>query len=72
MCSAEFFFAGPVDQLRSHMHNNVHDWVGGQMDVIPSAVNKFNFHHCNVLDRISGELDEELSEEGHRLSTICS
>ena len=36
-----------------HMHNNVHDWVGGQMDDVPSAVNDpiFNLHHCNV-DRI--------------------
>ena len=35
------------------MHNNVHDWVGGQMDVVPAAVNDpiFNMHHCNV-DRI--------------------
>ena len=38
---------------RSHMHNDVHDWVGGQMDVVPAAVNDpiFNLHHCNV-DRI--------------------
>lgn len=35
------------------MHNNVHDWVGGHMDVVPAAVNDpiFNLHHCNV-DRI--------------------
>ena len=35
------------------MHNNVHDWMGGQMDVPPAAVNDpmFNLHHCNV-DRI--------------------
>ena len=35
------------------MHNNVHDWVGGQMDVVPAAANDpmFNMHHCNI-DRI--------------------
>ncbi len=35
------------------MHNNVHNWIGGQMDIIPAAVNDpiFNLHHCNV-DRI--------------------
>ena len=44
---------GPWDTNIDHMHNNVHDWVGGQMDVPPSAINDpiFNFHHCNV-DRI--------------------
>ena len=37
----------------SHMHNVVHLWVGGQMSVVPSAVNDpiFNLHHCNV-DRV--------------------
>ena len=36
-----------------HMHNDVHVWVGGQMDDVPAAVNDpiFNLHHCNV-DRI--------------------
>ncbi|CAI8048175.1 Tyrosinase [Geodia barretti] len=36
-----------------HMHNVVHDWVGGQMDDVPAAVNDpvFNLHHSNV-DRI--------------------
>ena len=48
---------GPRDTRQSvdadHMHNNVHDWVGGQMDDVPAAVNDpvFNLHHCNV-DRI--------------------
>ena len=49
---------GPPDtrknsKLIDHMHNNVHDWMGGQMDVVPAAVNDpmFNMHHCNV-DRI--------------------
>ena len=42
----------PAIPFGDHMHNNVHDWVGGQMDV-PAAVNNpiFNLHHCNV-DRI--------------------
>ena len=47
---------GPQDTQsmhKDHMHNNVHDWMGGQMDVPPTAVNDpmFNMHHCNV-DRI--------------------
>lgn len=44
---------GPRDFENDHMHNNVHDWVGGQMDDVPAAVNDpiFNLHHCNV-DRI--------------------
>ena len=44
---------GPQYKLKHHMHNNVHDWMGGQMDVVPAAVNDpmFNMHHCNV-DRI--------------------
>ena len=44
---------GPHDDCLSHMHNNIHDWVGGQMDDVPAAVNDpvFNLHHCNV-DRI--------------------
>ena len=52
ICSA-VTCVGPQDLLNDHMHNNVHDWVGGQMDVIPTAVNDpvFNLHHCNV-DRI--------------------
>ena len=41
------------DTQNDHMHNVVHDWVGGQMDYVPAAVNDpvFNLHHCNV-DRI--------------------
>lgn len=46
---------GPDDDISrfSHMHNNVHDWVGGQMTVTPAAVNDpiFNLHHCKI-DRI--------------------
>ena len=44
---------GPQDDLNTHMHNNVHLWVGGQMVDVPAAVNDplFNIHHCNV-DRI--------------------
>ena len=36
-----------------HMHNNVHAWVGGQMEDNRASVNDpmFNLHHCNV-DRI--------------------
>ena len=43
----------PDAPFGDHMHNNVHDWVGGQMDDVPAAVNDpiFNLHHCNV-DRI--------------------
>ena len=44
---------GPQDLQNDHMHNNVHDWMGGQMDIPATAVNDpmFNMHHCNV-DRI--------------------
>ena len=52
-CSA-VMCVGPKDPKNTdHMHNNVHDWMGGQMDVPPAAVNDpmFNLHHCNV-DRI--------------------
>ena len=44
---------GPQDNVTDHMHNLVHDWVGGQMDDVPAAVNDpiFNLHHCNV-DRV--------------------
>lgn len=45
---------GAQDPLgHQHMHNNVHNWVGGQMDVVPAAVNDpiFNLHHANV-DRV--------------------
>ena len=43
----------PAIPFGDHMHNNIHDWVGGQMDDVPAAVNDpiFNLHHCNV-DRI--------------------
>ena len=52
ICSA-MNCTGPQDMQNDHMHNNVHDWMGGQMDVPPAAVNDpmFNMHHCNV-DRI--------------------
>ena len=44
---------GYMDTENDHMHNDVHDWVGGQMDDVPAAVNDpvFNLHHCNV-DRV--------------------
>ena len=54
ICSA-MMCTGPQNKKGniSHMHNGVHVWMGGQMDVIPAAVNDptFNLHHCNV-DRI--------------------
>nr|CAE01389.1 tyrosinase-like protein [Suberites domuncula] len=52
ICSAVNCVGG-MDVDQQHMHNNVHVWVGGQMDVVPAAVNDpiFNLHHCNV-DRI--------------------
>lgn len=52
ICSAAMC-TGPRDENQQHMHNNVHVWVGGQMDIVPAAVNDpiFNLHHCNV-DRI--------------------
>ena len=38
---------------RSFMHNNVHLWLGGHMEVVPTAINDpiFFLHHCN-LDRV--------------------
>ena len=56
ICSAENCTGPPQSPdapFGDHMHNNVHDWVGGQMDDVPAAVNDpiFNLHHCNV-DRI--------------------
>ena len=52
ICSAAIC-TGPQDENNDHIHNNVHDWMGGQMDVPPAAVNDptFNLHHCNI-DRI--------------------
>ena len=53
ICSA-VICTGPKDNSDlGHMHNNVHDWVRGQMGVVSSAINDpiFNLHHCNV-DRI--------------------
>ena len=52
ICSAELC-TGPLDGSQQHMHNGVHVWVGGHMDVAASAVNDpvFNLHHCNI-DRI--------------------
>ena len=52
ICSA-VTCTGPQDTRQTHMHNNVHVWVGGQMDDVPAAVNDpiFNLHHCNV-DRV--------------------
>ena len=50
ICSA-VMCVGPKDPKNTdHMHNNVHDWIGGQIDVPPAAVNDpmFNLHHCNV------------------------
>ena len=51
ICSAMQCVGTFKDQ--THMHNNVHIWVHGQMDDVPAAVNDpvFNLHHCNV-DRI--------------------
>lgn len=53
ICSADICVGSRQGDIYAHMHNLVHDWVGGQMDVVPAAVNDpiFNFHHCNV-DRI--------------------
>ena len=44
---------GLQDLNLDHMHNNVHDWMGGQIDDVPFVVNDpmFNLHHCNV-DRL--------------------
>ena len=52
ICSAELC-TGPLDGSQQHMHNGVHIWVGGHMDVAASVVNDpiFNLVHCNV-DRI--------------------
>ena len=61
---------GGADEINQHMHNNVHNWVGGQMDCVPAAINDpiFNLHHSNV-DRIleswiqrfaQGSLNQEL------------
>ena len=37
----------------SHLHNDIHLWVGGHLADVPAAVNDpiFNLHHCNV-DRV--------------------
>ncbi len=53
ICSAINCTGGPDPLGHQHMHNNVHNWMGGQMDVVPAAVNEpaFNLHHANV-DRI--------------------
>ena len=52
ICSA-VTCVGSRDVNMTHMHINVHLWVGGQMSVVPGAINDpiFSLHHCNV-DRI--------------------
>ena len=52
ICSA-VMCVGRQDEIMIRMHNNVHAWVGGQMRVVPAAINDpvFSLHHCNV-DRI--------------------
>ena len=54
ICSAVICTGPPGSAV--HMHNNVHVWVGGQMDDVPAAVNDpiFNLHQN------SGELDTEV------------
>lgn len=51
--SLEGFMASDSVTPGTHMHNLVHNWVGGPMQNVPIAANDpvFFLHHCNV-DRI--------------------
>ena len=55
ICSAAvcIYTETPRAVFSARVHNEVHVWMGGQMDDVPAAVNDpmFNLHHCNV-DRI--------------------
>ena len=52
ICSA-VTCVGSRDVNMTRMHNNVHNWISGQMGVVPGAINDpiFTLHHSNV-DRI--------------------